>query len=248
MIRFCELDDRNPALSLSPLVRGVEKTLGWMAEHGDIPLTPGKAFKRSFVHWAAAEFAWPGHTAEELFAICKVLNEGDFMPLQMLHGLMLAMRLGRHYKGEFRLTKAGRDLAERPGRIFSTMVPVFLFQLDHASLSARKEEAPPLVNWDVFLNVLNVETRNGASGDQLRRVFFGEPESSPAWQHDHAMRDLYISVLRPLCWAGLLQKTEVAGSFSYSDAIFSKTPLWQAALRLDTDGMVRFRSAPRDQA
>ncbi|MFN4010744.1 MAG: hypothetical protein ACK4K8_12370 [Pannonibacter sp.] len=96
--------------------------------------------------------------------------------------------------------------------------------------------------------MLNVETRNGASGGQLRRVFFGEPKSGPAWQHDHATRDLYIGVLRPLCWAGLLQKTEVAGSFSDSDAIFSRTPLWQAALRLDTDGMESFRSAPGKQA
>ncbi|MFN3499691.1 MAG: hypothetical protein ACK40A_14910, partial [Pannonibacter indicus] len=151
MITFCDLDDRNPALSLSPLVRGVEKTLGWMAEHGGIPLTPGKAFKRSFVHWAAAELAWPGHTADELFAVCKVVNEADFLPLQMLHGLMLAMRLGRHDKGEFRPTKAGQDLAGRPGLIFSTMVPVFLFHTNHASLSARNEEAVSLGNWDVFL-------------------------------------------------------------------------------------------------
>ena len=239
MITFCDLDDQNPALSLSPLVRGVEKTLGWMAEHGGIPLTPAKAFKRSFVHWAAVEFAWPGHTADELFAVCKVLNEADFMPLHMLHGLMLAMRLGRHYKGEFRLTKAGQDLAGRPGLIFCTMVPVFLFHLNHASLSARNEEAVPLVNWDVFLNVLNVETQNGATGGELRRVFFGEPESGPAWQHDYVMSGLYINVLRPLCWAGLLQKTEDAGNFRFSGAVFTKTPLWQAALQLDTDGMER---------
>lgn len=115
-------------------------------------------------------------------------------------------------------------------------------------LPLSKDEARPLVDWDVFLNVLNVETRNGASGGQLRRVFFGEPESGPAWQHDHAMSYLYIGVLRPLCWAGLLQKTEVAGSLSCSDAIFSRTPLRQAALRLDTDGMESFRSAPREQA
>jgi hypothetical protein len=239
MITFSALDDQNPALSLSPLVRGMDKTLGWMAEHGSIPLTPGKAFKRSFVHWAAAEFAWPGHTADELFAVCKVLTEGDFMPLQMLHNLMLSMRLGRHYKGEFRLTKAGQDLTGRPGLIFSTMAPVFLFHLNHASLSARNEEAAPTVNWDVFLNVLNVETRNGATGGHLRRIFFGEPESGPVWRYDEAMGGLYITVLRPLCWAGLLQKTEGAGSFRFSEAVFTKTPLWQAALQLDTDGMER---------
>ena len=45
-----------------------------------------------FVHWAAAEFDWPGHTEADLFAVNKVLNEPDFAPLMVLHDLSMAAR------------------------------------------------------------------------------------------------------------------------------------------------------------
>ena len=237
MIAFREVDDADPALAFSPLVRGVEKTFAWIGEHGDIPLTPSKAFKRAFVHWAAAEFDWPGHTEADLFAVNKVLNEPDFAPLMVLHNLMIAMKLGRHYKGEFRLTKAGQALVGHPGRIFGTVVPFFLFRINHAAMS-RFEDAPILGNWDVLLNVLNVETEDGATGAHLRRVLFGEPETGPLPHYDEVMGQLYIQVLRPLCWAGLLQQERGTASYRFEEAVFMKTPLWRSALVLDTDAQV----------
>lgn len=189
MIAFREVDDADPALGHSPLVRGIEKTFAWIGAHGSIPLTPSKAFKRVFVHWAAAEFAWPGHTEADLFAVNKVLNEPDFAPLMVLHDLMIAMKLGRHYKSEFRLTKAGQALAGHPGRVFGRVVPFFLFRINHASMS-RFEDAPILGNWDVFLNVLNIETADGATGGHLRRVLFGAPETGPLPRYDEVMGQL----------------------------------------------------------
>ena len=238
MIAFRELDDADPALVHSPMVRGIDKIFAWMGEHGGIPLTPSKAFKRIFVHWAAAEFDWPGHTEADLFAVNKVLNEPDFAPLMLLHDLMTAMKLGRHYKGEFRLTKAAQALIGHPGRIFATTVPFFLFRINHASMSAFEDE-PILGNWDVFLNVLNVQTEDGANGGHLRRELFGEPEAGPIPRYDDVMAQLYIQVLRPLCWAGLLQQERGAVSCRFEEAIFMKTPLWRAAVRLETDKMLR---------
>lgn len=238
MIGVRELDGADPALAHSPMVRGLEKTFAWMGEHGSIPLTPSKAFKRVFVHWAAAEFDWPGHTEADLFAVNKVLNEPDFMPLMVLHELMIALKLGRHYKGAFRLTKAGQALVGHPGRIFDTVVPAFLFRVDHAGFS-RLNDDPLIGNWDVFLNVLNVEAEDGATGAHLRRVLYGEPETGPIPRYDEVMGALYIQVLRPLCWAGLLQQAHGTASFRFEEALFMKTPLWRAALRLDTDGAVQ---------
>ena len=237
MVVFREVDDVDPALAFSPLVRGVEKTLTWIGEHGGIPLTPSKAFKRVFVHWAAAEFDWPGHTETDLFAVNKVLNEPDFAPLMVLHDLMIAMKLGRHYKGEFRLTNAGQALVGQPGRIFGMVVPFFLFRINHASMS-RFDDAPILGNWDVFLNVLNVETEDGTTGGHLRRVLFGEPETGPLPRYDEVMGQLYIQVLRPLCWAGFLQQERGTPSYRFEDAVFMKTPLWRSALVLGTDAEV----------
>ena len=235
MIEFRQIDDASPVLGHSPMVRALEKTFAYMAEHGGIGLTPSKAFKRVFVHWAAREFSWPGYTGEDLFAINKVLNEIDFGPLMDLHDVMIALKIGRHYKGQFKLSKAGQGLVGHPGRIFGIVTPFYLFEVNHARFSRFGDE-PTLGNWDVFMNVLNVETEDGATGDDLRKVLFGEP--NPSDRFDQVLSNLYIQVLRPLCWTGLLQENRAKGLLWTRESTFTKTPLWRAALRLETDGMV----------
>lgn len=238
MIKFRPVDDNEPALAFSPLLRGVQKTFAYTEEHGSIGLTPSKAFKRNFVHWAAAEFDWPGLTEADLFAVNKVLNEHDFMPLGDIHFLLTTLKMGRHYKGAFRLTKSGKQLINQPGRLFGIITPFYLLELDHSSWS-RSPDQSPLGNWDVFLNVLNVETEDGATGQHLRQVLYGAPDPSPFPRYDDMMGSLYTQVLRPLVWTGLLQETQADRSFRAQDSLFTKTPLWKAALKLDTDSMVQ---------
>ncbi|SIT11611.1 hypothetical protein SAMN05421759_11747 [Roseivivax lentus] len=235
MIEFHKIDDTNPALAHSPMVRALEKTFAYMAEHGGIGLTPSKAFKRVFVHWAAREFDWPDHTEEDLFAVNKVLNEIDFGPLMDLHDVLIALKIGRHYKGQFKLTKAGQGLVGHAGGIFGIVTPFYLFEVNHARFS-RFDDEPILGNWDVFLNVLNVETEDGATGADLRQVLFGEPD--PTGGFDNVLSSLHIQVLRPLCWTGLLHMDRAKGFRSTEQSVFTKTPLWPAALRLETDCMV----------
>lgn len=236
MIEFRQIDDANPALAHSPMVRALEKTFAYIAEHGEIGLTPSKAFKRAFVHWAAREFDWPGHTEEDLFAINKVLNEIDFGPLMDLHDVMIALKIGRHYKGQFKLTKAGQELVGHPGRIFGIVTPFYLFEVNHARFS-RFDDEPILGNWDVFLNALNVETEDGATGADLRQVLYGDP--NPGDRFDQVLSNLYIQVLRPLCWTGLLEENRAKGLLRTQKSVFTKTPLWKVALKLETDSMVR---------
>jgi hypothetical protein len=38
MIAWREIDDADPSLAFSPLVRGIKKTCAWIGEHGSIPL------------------------------------------------------------------------------------------------------------------------------------------------------------------------------------------------------------------
>jgi hypothetical protein len=232
MIEFRQIDDADPALAHSPMVRALDKSFAYIAEHGGIGLTPSKAFKRVFVHWAAREFDWPGYTEEDLFAINKLLNEIDFGPLMDLHDVMIALKIGRHYKGQFKLSKAGQGLVGHPGRIFGIVTPFYLFEVNHARFS-RFENEPILGNWDVFLNVLNVEAEDGATGGDLRQVLYGERD--PGDRFDQMLSSLYLQVLRPLCWTGLLHENRAKGLHRTRESTFTKTPLWRAALRLETD-------------
>ncbi|MFU8778157.1 MAG: hypothetical protein ACNA7M_10880 [Roseovarius sp.] len=238
MIEFRSLQDDEPALAFSPLLRGFQKTFAYLAEHGTIGLTQSKGFKRNFVHWAAAEFDWPGHTNVDLFAVNKVLNEQDFMPLGDIHFLMTTLKMGRHYKGQFKLTKAGSELVSQPGRLFGIITPFYLFEINHTGYT-RFSDGPLLGNWDMFMNVLNVEAEDGITGADLRRTLYGEPERGPGPRYDDILGSLYLNVLRPLFWTGLLHMDRVKGFQSTERSLFMKTPLWKAALKLETDSMVQ---------
>ena len=221
-------------LEHSPLVRAIKRIADYIAEHGDIGLTPALAFKRVFVEWAAEEFRWPGYTAEELYRANKVLNETDFPPLVDIHDLLIALKIGRHRKGKFTLTKSGHELVNRPGKLFGVVTPFFLFEMDRERYGRRSDGL--LGNWDLFMNVLNVEAENGMTRLELRTTLYGAPDKENLF--DLLASSLYVQVLRPLCWAGLIQETTETGVMR-KNAPFLKSPLWREALQLDTDGDVK---------
>ena len=237
MSYFRALNDDDPALSYSPLLRAARLTLQYAQEHGSIGLTQTGAFKRVFVHWAAQHFDWPGMGKDELYAVSKVLNEYDFPPLELLHFILVRMKLARHYKGTFRVTKRGAELLKSPAALFAEVIPFFVFEIDHAAYS-RFDDAP-LGNWDVWLNVLNVEVEDGASTQQLYEVLYGVADNNPSgWREVSAFRNC---VLEPLCWAGLLVEVEVeveAEQQRLGESQYFKTPLWNSALKLDTNDML----------
>ena len=238
MIEFRSLADDEPSLSYSPLLRGFLKTFAYVAEHGGIGLTASKGFKRNFVHWAAREFNWPGHTEADLFAVNKVLNEQDFMPLSDIHFLLTTLKMGRHYKGQFKLTKAGTEVSRHPGQLFGIITPFYLFEVNHTGYT-RFSDGPLLGNWDMFLNILNVEAEDGITGADLRQTLYGPPDHSPLPRYDDVLGSLYLNILRPLCWVGLLHMNRVKGFQSTERSVFTKTPLWRAALKLETDALVK---------
>ena len=117
------------------MLRAALLTLRYAQENGVIGLNKTMAFKRVFVHWAVEYFVCPGKGAEEMFRYSRVINEYEFPPLEVLHYLLLTLRLGRHFKGEFRLTKRGSELAQAPAQLFAEVIPIFILTIDHASFA-----------------------------------------------------------------------------------------------------------------
>jgi hypothetical protein len=83
MIELRTLPDDNPDLQHSPSLRVALLTLNYAREHGPIPLTKSRALQRVFVHWAAEHFVWSEQGIDELLCNQKVLNEQDFLPLEL---------------------------------------------------------------------------------------------------------------------------------------------------------------------
>jgi len=223
----------NPELILERchLVRAAKLTLEYMIEHGSIGLTKSKAFNRKFLHWAAKEFNFAGQEEEELFLVNKVLNEMDFPAAMMVHFLLKETKLARHYKDQFRITKQGEKIMNDPVALFELIVPMFLFQVDFSW--GRMIEPPSAGNWDINLNVMNVELQHTKTDMELSALFFG-PESGPYGRSDDYW-GFYHHVLNPLAWSGLIEKTVERRPREISTYHYTKTPLWSAALKLETD-------------
>jgi hypothetical protein len=235
MIEFRTLPDNHPDLAHSPLLRGALLTLQYAQEQGAIGLTKTLAFKRVFVHWAVENFDWPGKSAEETFRYNKVVNEFEFPPLEVLHYLLIKLRLGRHVKGEFKLTKHGAELARAPGRLLSELIPFFVLEIDHASYARFDEK--PIGTWDVWLNVINVEADQGTTERALCTAFYGEGHDwdNAGWR---AMAAFSSCVLRPLEWAGLLATIAEGREGKPLHHVF-KTPLWRSLMKLDSDHLLQ---------
>ncbi len=231
MIEFHQLPNEHPDLECSPLLKAACLTLQYTEDNGSIGLTQTKAFKRTFVNWAAEQFDWPGMSAEELFRYKKVLNEYDFPPLELLHFLLIELKLGRHYKGVFKLTRLGKELAHQPSNLFHVLIPYYLFSIDHSSYGRFDEQ--PFGKWDIWLNVMNLEMDQGATEHDLFLVFYGDGRTSG----DVGWRDLAVFssfVLRPLAWSGLIFEQDASRNSKTERHCF-KTPLWRSVLKLDLD-------------
>ena len=230
MIPFQPLHDESPLLRHSPMLTATLKTFAYIEANGPIELTPAKALKRYFVEWAADAFEWPHYGTDYLYDLNKVLNERDFTPLVILHDVWLGARLVRHYKGNMALTKAGKALAQQPAALWAVPTNYFLCEFDHAAHTRFDDRLQG--NWGVFLNILNVEAQTGLSQDRFAALITGLTEEG--LKLDYHFRPLvYVHVLRPLAWAGLLAEHRDG-----TERLFFKTPLWQAALKLETDAFL----------
>ncbi|MEL7049693.1 MAG: hypothetical protein AAFO75_12190, partial [Pseudomonadota bacterium] len=165
------LDNSDPLLGSSKLLDAVLKTVGFAQENDGIGLTKGKAFNRKFATWAAENFNWPEYSAESLLRIQKVLNEEDVIPVFVLHELMISMKLGRHVKGKWQFSKKAEALVQTPGILQTALTKGFLFEFDHCRLQRFPFVAPG--NWDVWLNVINIEAHGGVSEAALLKTFYG---------------------------------------------------------------------------
>jgi hypothetical protein len=233
-IKIQPIESGDPDLEKSKLLDAVYKTMHYAKEHGGIGLTKSKAFDRKFSHWAAENFNWEEYSAEKLLSIQKVLDEQDVAPVMMLHQLFADMKLGRHIKGKFQFSKKALVLTDNQGSFFGELANFYLFEFDHSSFQRWSFIAPG--DWDVFLNVINVEAHGGASEAHLLEVFFGcSPKDTGAEDYWHYLSFLHWHILTPLYWIGFLDKIVVGEHILEREDFYTKTPLWRKCLRLDTD-------------
>ncbi|MEP0942006.1 MAG: hypothetical protein ABJH63_15300 [Rhizobiaceae bacterium] len=234
IIQLNQLPSDEPELNQSKLLRAFEMTIEYAEMNNGIGLTKSQAFNRKFATWAAENFYWPEYSKEKLLRIQKVLNEEDVLPVMVIHDLMEIMKLGRHMRDGFKLSKRAKVLAVDRGKLFAELTQTYLFQYNHDRTSRYEFAAPG--NWDIFLNVINVEAQQGLTEQHLVKTLYGyEHEDRILDRQYHAHSGFLLThVLRPLCWIGFLEAVRETDNI-LERPVYWKTPLWSKCLTLDTD-------------
>jgi hypothetical protein len=223
-------------LSGSPMAINGMKVLTRASEDGGIMLTKSGAFYRKFVTWAAEDFRWPDYEAERLYVVNKVLNEPDFMPLAIMHELMIGARLLRHYKGKALPTKAGKAMIDDHGALEAELFDALFLALDHGAY-----ERFPIEYDDAdighFLRVVQNRLDDWVpmaelAGWCLPLDLITSYRFSPA---SDACYYLLSRLIRPLLWLGMIeQQSEDDRRARIEDRRYRKTALFGRLLSFKT--------------
>ncbi|MGI3212637.1 hypothetical protein ACROSR_16170 [Roseovarius tibetensis] len=232
MYGFRTLDDDDPVLDSSPLMRALDFLQAKLeAEPKGIPLTKTKALRRAMVAEAITKIQWPDWTEQEIyhgFMPIKVADEYHFQPFWILHHILLEMKLLRHYRGRLLFSKAGSRLFTSRFNAFDVIAKEVVFHSPYFEISRMRGDI--IGSWDIWLNVIDIEAQQGVSGKDLTEVLYGPSESDGPF--DPRTSALYDGVLKPLVWAGLLDENRQLGR-KLSERVYTVTSLWNRYLQLD---------------
>jgi len=210
------------------------KLLRYADENKGIQLTKSKALFRKCITWAAEEFMWPGYEPEELYRLNRVLNEQDFPPVEIMHNLMVAAKLMRHFKGKAILTKSGRQLI---GNYSALQIALFetwftRFDFDYYDRFGMPEIAGGN-DYGHFFGVITNRVCDWVSLASLAHWcipvdLISQYHISPL---DEACWFLSSRLIRPLKWLGLLEVNRRDRLSPFSEQTIRKTQLFDEFLK-----------------
>ncbi|MCX6841921.1 MAG: hypothetical protein NTX53_06560 [candidate division WOR-3 bacterium] len=214
-----------------------------MDENKGAPLTPTGNFNRVYVALMLERMDWLRRYAKPLLegGLCKVINEGDIMPLGVLHGVCEFGKLVHKRRNRVFLTNKARDLLAdaQAGSLYRQLfITLFrAFSLDFLSgfqPTPFVQHSIAVILWRlqlvardwIALNQLPREVFLNAVSEQVRAVSIW-PEVEP-----DVLRG---EVLRPLLWFGLLECDHAEDEWHHRGVVlrFRKTPLFDHFLTFD---------------
>lgn len=214
-------------LANSPMTINAMKVLTYIRDNDGIILTKSGAFYRKFVTWAAEDFRWPGYEAEELYRLNRVLNELDFMPLAIMHELLIAARLIRRYKGKVLLSQAGKRIIGDYGALQAELFDTYFTGFGHFTFERFPIEYDE-ADYVHFLGVVHNCLDDWVplpelAGWCLPLDLVTHYRYSPV---EDASYYLLSRLVRPLKWLGMMERHPDAERYCpFRDLRFRKTPL-----------------------
>lgn len=232
--RALTLDDLSGCLVLKH-ARLVMQSIG---SGKGVGLTATGNFSRKFVEQMVEAFQWPGYEPAAVWYLNKVLNEPDFPPLHFIHALFDVVRLGRKYKGTYRLSRAGRALLEEDtaGDLNALLFEAAFNRYSLAYLDRRSAHDSFQNQNGLTLYLIQRVADQRYSADELYEMTTLPVESERPGFPDHAAIAFRFGFLRYLEWFGLLEAEPIAANQDWSrHERFRKTALFDRFLSFHLD-------------
>jgi hypothetical protein len=203
---------------------------------GGIKLTARGNLNRKLVEMLLDRLQWRGYEAAEIRAICKVVNEQDFVPATYLHDVCRLAGLVRSEKGLLRLTAKARMLLpeEGAGRLQAILFRTTFTKYNPGCLDRfdMPEVFAPQISLILYL-IGQFCTDWREAGALMRSVTFPTKELAEPKHPDWRVAAFESRVLRYLCWFGLMEEGRPAANDDWRQPhLYRKTELY--------DGMLRF--------
>jgi len=197
---------------------------------GGLKLTATGNLSRSVIAEMVDIIDWPGLDKDELFALHKVINEPDFLPVHFVRVLLQGTKLARTHRGTLLPTRLGKVMLapERYGALHALLFHMALWHLDLGYFDRNPLESWPQNDMGIILWSLSASANDWLDPGKLTRLctvpITGVVEAS--W--DVGSFAMQSRILRPLTWFGLLEHRSDRSSASRVVAhhVYRKTPLF----------------------
>ncbi len=227
-------DLENVHFSRSLMCINAMKLLRYAEENKGIQLTKSRALFRKCVTWAAQEFMWPGYEPEELYRVNKVLNQQDFPPVEIMHHLLVAAKLMRHFKGKAVLTKSGRQISGNYNALQIALFETWFTLFDFAYY--ERFNMPAIAGDNDYGHFFGVITNRASDWVSLTDLaqwcipvdMINQYHISPL---DEACWHLSSRLIRPLNWLGLLEVNRGDRLSPFSEQRIRKADLFDEFLK-----------------
>lgn len=224
-------------LTGSAILRTASLVLRRAGDAGDLPLTATGNLSRAVVAEMIEKIEWPGLDRDELFALHKVINEPDFLPLHFVRILVETTKLVRVRRGKLGLTSLGKSMLDpdKCGALHALLFHIAFWHVNLGYFDRNPIESWPQPDIGVVLWSLSVTANDWLEPETLTRLctmpVVGVLEEAP----DLGAFAMESRILRPLMWFGLLghRSEKSAGSRMAMRHFYRKTPVFDRFVKFN---------------
>src|SRR5438045_4524710 len=159
-------------LTGSAVARTANILLQRASETGGLKLTATGNLSRGVVGQMIEVIEWPGLDRAELFALNKVINEPDFLPLHFVRVLLQGTKLLRAHRGMLVPTRVGKELlvGERHGVLQALLFHIALWHLNIGYFDRNPVESWTQTHTGVVLWSLSAAANDWLARETLTRL------------------------------------------------------------------------------